>query len=519
METDGVLKLGVPKSSQVVPTSPHEIAASLCSNVQKKLKNEKDRSSGTEEIEEAKGATKSNSITGSSGNTSSKVTGPSKHVKQQYGNRSPQKAGAHSKPPTTLSLDAAPFYPSADFQQKMFRGRTDQQHHKQKYGNTLGDYIPPSLNAPPGFSPDEAGMAFASSIPSERKYRKWGMDHPQHHSKGTTPPPFPSALGDNHQYHLESPGLDPQEPFGYSSDPPFYDAVEDPQALYTAGGVTGVGRMRRSGRGAADPRDSVPSRLHPLESDPVLAAALIKRQQQQQQLQQQQILAAHRRAARERIATAYPAPSQSSLWDHPNSYQLQALQEEEELALQQHQQQQRQLLQRQYYHQQARRSAEALSSLNQPLSYRPRRSAVLSPELNQPSSASLWDGLDFDLSSQHSLDDSFLSEAVHAQQLRQQQLLQEQVSRTARHATTRRRTYSGESDLGGEIVTNLHAAHETSTSVNPPGLNRAPGTFSGYDQPRRARSSQTSALQSGWPADFTEVRHYYWTLMKKPISN
>ena len=514
VETDGVPKLGVQKPSQLVPTSPHEIAASLLSNMQKKLKNEKDRSSGTEEIEEAKEAPKSNSITV----PSSRVTGPSKHAKQQSGNRSPQKVGSHSKPPTTLSLDAEPFYPSADFQQKLFRVRPDQHHHKQKYANTLADYIPPSLNAPPGFSPEEAGMAFTSSIPSERKYRKWGMDHPQHHSKGTTPPPFPSALGDNHQYHLmESPGLDPQEPFGYSSDPPFYDAVEDPQALYAAGGVMGVGRIRRSGGGAADPRDSVgvPSRLRALEqADPVLAAALIKRQQQQQLQQQQQVLAAHRRAARERTATTYPAPSQSSLWDHPNSYQLQALQEEEELALQQHQQQQRQLLQRQYYHQQARRSAEALSSLNQPPAYRPRRSAVFSPELNQPSSANLWDGLDVDLPSQHNLDDSFLSETVHAQQLRQQ-LLQEQVLRTARHATTRRRTYSGESDLGGEIVTNLHSAHGTSTSVNPPGLNRAPGTFSGYDQPRRTRSSQTSALQSGWPADFTEVRNYCWTTKMK----
>ena len=517
METDGPSHLGVSKlSSQLVPTSPHELAASLLSNMQKKLKIDKDRSGVTDDdAEESKTKQedlKSANVNISSGtaNNNSFVVGRTKPTRQHSGDRSSQKPMPHFsrfRPPTTLSLDAEPFYPSADFQQKLHRVHFDQRN-RQKYGNTLGDYIPPSLNVPPGFSPEEAGVAFQSQYPPEKKPSKWGMDHPQQHmSKGTTPsPPYTTALGDGQHFnYMDPPGLDPQETFGYSNDPLFYDAVEDPRALYAAGGggsgMPGVGMTgRRVGGGTVgvDPRETVPppSRLHTMEQTDLLLAAAAKRQQQQQQA-----LAAHRRAARERSAAAYPVPGQGSLWDNPNSYRLQALQEEEGLTLQQQQ------LLRLYYHRQARKSAETLSSLNQPPLYRPSRSAVFPPEVNQPSSANLWDTDLLDLSPpRHSLDDSFLSEAVHAQQLRQQQLLQEQAARTMRHAPTRRRTYSGEGDLGGEMVSNFQSVCQTPTSPNHPSLNRAPGTFSGFEQPRRARSSQPSTLDSsGWPSEPTEV--------------
>lgn len=507
METDGPSQLGVTKpSSQMVPTSPHELAASLLSNMQKKLKSDKDKSGATEDTEESKMKQEDLKSTNISGTTSgnSYVAGRTKPTRQQSGDRSSQKGVPHFsrfRPPTTLSLDAEPFYPSADFQQKLHRVHFDQRS-RQKYGNTLGDYIPPSLNVPPGFSPEEAGLAFQSHYPSEKKPSKWGMDHPQHLPKGTTPsPPYTTVLGDGQHFnYMDPPVLDPQEPYGYSSDPMFYDAVEDPRALYAAGsggsgmpGVGLVGRRVAGGTGVIDSREAVPppSRLHAMEQTDLLLAAAAKRQQQQQ------FLAAQRRAAKERSAAAYSVPGQGSLWDNPNSYRLQALQEEEELSLQQQQ------LLRLYYHRQARKSAETLSSLNQPPLYRPGRSAVFPPEVNQPSSANLWDTDLLDLSPpQHSLDDSFLSEAVHAQQLRQQQLLQEQAARTMRHAPTRRRTYSGEGDLGGEIVSNFQSVLQSPTSPSPPSLNRAPGTFSGLEQTRRARSSQAPSLESsGWPTE------------------
>ena len=504
VETDGVstqgMRLAPPKPSVSAPTSPHELAASLLSNnpamMRRKMKTDKDKPEGGEEGDEVPAKPDK------PGDKIPEVEPRSSRYNKHHGfDRSPQKVpggGRYNRPPTTLSLDAEPFYPSADFQHR-FHSRLDRERERerQRYVSTLADYIPPSLNAPPGFTTtDSYGEPYA-----EKKFRK--RDHHRQQLKGMTPsPPYNLPNDGQHFSFAEPPGLDTPEGINYPPDFRLLDPARADLSLLDPEDSPGVLPPMNSGQQYAA------MQAHRLR----VAAKLRQQQQHQYALETQR----RREIARERSAAGFSPRSGGSeaLWerDHPlpSSYnQLRAVSSHDEELLSHHQQ----LLRRQYlvnlYRRQARKSAENISSLSQPPLYaRSARSSLLSPDLNQHSSnlGNLWENTHLDplidpLPPPHpppprgvsgSMDDAFLSESVRAHQLRQQQQQQFLQERHARQENAMKHAYGRESDLGGEIVSSMQSVLQSPSVLGPLGLNRAPGSaFSGESSrnPRRVQES------------------------------
>ena len=521
---EGML-LGVPKHLQHTPTSPHELAASLLSH-NPAIKRRKQRTDkpddpsledGDEKMEAD--AEKPPSI------IEPEISEPEiSHIKKRSTGElihSPQKSHSHPgvsqmpKPPTTLSLDAQPFYPASD----VVKPKNPPRHSSQrgKYPDprkcAAPEYSssgPPGLHhpmnmVPPGFSPEEAGMAFMGQYPEKQHYRKNNPRHLPPVSKLTPSPPYNSSIPEGQHFPFHEAPLEPspQEPFGY--EPSGFDSVDDSQ-LYPLPGGGGDGNPRFGGRSREhlDPaflaslaRDR---RRHLPHSDAYLAAAAAS-------LQQQRLAAAHRRAAaRER--NPGPLSMGAGSWDQQGPYHTGGLTPEEEEMIHR----QRLLKKHNYMKALARKSAEALSSLNYPPYRGENRSPMVQPDLISPGSTNLWETMDpLDVLAH---EDSFLSESVHAHQLRQQQLMQEQSLPPVRHPRPRTLSSSG-SEIGGEYISDMQsplhgASSSSSSSLAPPGLNRAPGTIR-MDQQRMggvgggASSGHNTLLRSpGWPAD-TEV--------------
>ena len=141
---------------------------------------------------------------------------------------------------------------------------------------------------------------------------------------------------------------------------------------------------------------------------------------------------------------------------------------------------------------QAKRSAETLSSLSQP--YR-SRSGVVGGKVDYSSPVgglrdNLWEGVGgrlHDPVAPHptSFDEPGVSESMMRQ--RQMHYLASQPP------LARSRSFSGESEIGGEFVPN---SLQVQSSINQPDLNRAPGPgTSGQSQ----RSQLDHTASSGWP--------------------
>ena len=491
VETDGISlanRLTLQKLPLGQPTSPHELAASLLSSKLRKqpLRNsEKDGIDPEEEDndEEIKQSMYRNEDQPSPESSPSKYI----HARPQDYDRSPQKVpirmGRYSSrqhAPTTLSLDAQPFQPSPDFHRMQTRLL-----ERQKYANTLGDYLPPGLNAPPGFAPTPSETAFMGLYPQEKRFRKREHLRPPHPKAPTPSPPYHMSgdgqqfFGDHDSPDTYSYGGDPRLYESVRNDPQLYDVPEDHQALYS------LGRRQRDAGSPLDPQLTGHNRLRGYPDSAYLAAL---------QQQHHQHMVARRRAAAAREHHAYGPPS-SSLWDQPSAHHLRS-QDDEAIT----QQLRRRYLLDMYYRHQAQRSAEVLSSLNQ--TYRSSRRGVYAPEINQPS-GNLWESTSYDPSTEllppqrsTSLDDSYLSESMHAHQLRQQQMLQEQAAARHSHHERRRRTYSGESEIGGELVSGLQSGLQSMSYAGPPGLNRAPGSAF-FGDTERSRTRQSSSHMEG----------------------
>lgn len=501
-ESDPSLKS---KTSLPAPTSPHEIAASLLSNnpalKKRKIRSDKDRDESDEMDEERydeKRKLEEDEDVEDDGKLQWDDGSPQKHPSMVLG---------HRYKPSTLSLDAEPFYPSTEFLQ---RGKPSKKYHADApYGSSHG-------NVPPGFTSEEEGIAF------QRKYRTRDHHLPprppptRHHGNTLTPSPPPPPPPPHYAVptdgpplyppYMDSPMVDPPEPSRFSHMPtdlsPYdYPPDELPYSYYSAAGATG--RLVSPGVDVLrDPRGRMP---------------------RNSAMYEESLFSQHhgggyvppRRPSHERHPlSASSVGSSRSLWDPPSSAYHLTLAKEEEALIQAHRHRRQQYLMRLRYYEeqqaklQARRSVEAITSIN----HAPHRSSRSTVYANEASSPNLWEGgydtMPDAFPSAHGSDDAFLSESVHAHHLRQQQrqqLLQEQMSHVPH---TQRRTYSGDNDLGGEILPDLL---QTPVSPGPSsaassGLNKAPGTaFSGMEQARAAAAVSPHSREGSLWSENAEV--------------
>ena len=588
VEVDGAQhRLGAPavKASQIVPNSPHELAASLLSNnsaIKRRSRQTGDKGQSAEDgVEDGELYEEEDESEEGSDGDSHPMTNyqpaPSKHSMRD---NSPHKLQGHPptyhhhqgppqlhhrhgghimmKPPSTLSLDAEPFYPT-NFSSKGRQGGHPRMVDPQKYPQEFhheGHASPMPNRVPPGFSPEDA--VYMQHGPYPEKHfnkpdypgipgpavppggpRSRPLPPPPHHGKSTppSPPPYGGGDGQHFPYNMEQHhGMEPVQehvpgfraPSTHHGDMPVYDAMEDP------GGAPGYPPMGGGRRfpdqrrdlpvvGGVDPhhapkgqggRHVTPTGMGgPLPPEQYMASLHHHQQRQQQQHMGGGGVPPHYRPSRgERPPpSGFTVTGQQSLWENPNSYRLQPLPGSggEDSTLLRHQeylrkrsillqlyQREQAALEAEVAREQAKRSAETLSSLNQP--YRSQSASVMGGkvDLSSPVGApgdSQWEGvgggggggLHNPIGPPQNFDEPGLSESM---------LRQRQSHYLASQPPARSRTYSGESEIGGEFVPN---SMQVPTSIGHPGLNRAPGrgTSDGAGQ-----SQRSSLDQSGWLA-------------------
>ena len=368
----------------------------------------------------------------------------------------------HYKAPTTLSLDAEPFYPSSDY---VPRVKPYKKYHHPDTPYAHGSH----LSIPSGFS--SSSPAEESGVYFERKSRVREIRPPhhlslrstqlRHHGNTLTPSPPPYVMSTDTYYSERHGGIEPSELSRYphiSPDVSPYDIQHDEfYSPSVSGRHIGV-------EGLPGPRSRM-SRSSTLYDDQLYSSP--------QQHEAAVYAAAQRRERHGHLS------STGSLWDQHQ------LMQDEEAALLRRQQQlilARKLREEQLVKMHARRSAETLSTLNYPQPHLARSTVY-------PDATSPWEE-DAYLSA-HQVDDTFLTEPMHPHAIRQprQQLLQEHMSQMASYP--RRRRYSSDNEVGGEFLPDLL---QTPSSPGPisssTGLNKAPGTaFSGMAQARAAAVS------------------------------
>ena len=569
VETDGVQhKLGFAKAAQLIPTSPHELAASLLSNnsaIKRRSRQHGDMGGqNTDDGNDDGDYEEDDSEEGSDGDTHS-ANSPAmyqptpKHPRMDSSPHSKSQGqpfhhpGSHHpsmsqrrimmKPPSTLSLDAEPFYPT-NFPSKSCQGRprmVDQHKYPQDYtpegsGGTL-----PSANvgAPPGFSSEDSAYMQQGPYPEKPFKQDYPVPPgrgpvaspgvrprsiPAHRPKpGTPSPPSPTynTVGDGQAfpYAEQHPGMEPPEHMPGFHTPPtvadvqMYDGTDEPVVYPPVGGGRRFSDQRRElaggGGGGLDAHLVAKSggrRVTPTGVGPYPEQYLASLHHQQQLRHQQQMGGAMYRPSRGERAppSGFTVTGQRSLWENPNAYRLQPIPGGEDPALLHHQeylrkrsillklyQQEQAALEAAVAREQAKRSAETLSALSQP--YRSSRSAMLGGgkvDLSSPVGVpgeNLWEAAGGANSvhepavSHQGFDDPGVSESI----LRQRQIQHYLANQPA----ARSRTYSGDSDIGGEFLSN---PVQVPSSIGHPGLNRAPGP--GTSEGRGQASS------SGWPS-------------------
>ena len=556
-------KLGAPtRASQIVPNSPHELAASLLSNnsaIKRRTRQGDDKGQSAEDGNE-EGEYEDESEEGSDGdlhpmashqpasskhsimdNSPHKLQGPPPPA---YHHQGPPQLHRHGhimmKPPSTLSLDAEPFYPTS-FSSKGRQGghprMVDPQKYPQEFHHEGHPGSMPS-RVPPGFSPEDA--AYMQHGPYPEKHfkpdypgipapgpavpgpRSRPLPPPPHQGKSTPPSPPPYGGDGQHFPYMEHHGMEPLQEHvpGFHTPPThgdmsMYDAMEDPGAP----GYPPMGGGRRFPDQHRDLPIGGSGGVHPPKGRHVTATAMGPYSDQymaslhHQQRQKQQHIGGgvppppYRPSRGERPPSGFTVTGQRSLWENPNSYRLQPLPGGEDSTLLRHQEYLRQrgillqlyqreqaALEAEMAREQAKRSAETLSSLNQP--YRSRSAVVggkvdLSSPIGAPGD-SPWEGggggLHNPIAPPQSFDEPGPSESM---------LRQRQVHYTASQPPARSRTYSGESEIGGEFLSN---SVQVPSSIGHPGLNRAPGRVTSDSTGQSQRSSLDHATSSGWPS-------------------
>ena len=593
VETDGAPhKLGLVKGTQqvIIPTSPHELAASLLSNnsaIKRRTKQHGDKGQSTEEGQDEGDYEEDESEEGSDGDTHPasspaiyqpmpkhprmdtsphKLQGPPAyhHHHHPHHHSAPPPAMSHRlimmKPPSTLSRDAEPFYPT-NFSSKSHHGHTrmmDASKYSQDYHPDGSAEVAPGgpISAPPGFSPEDTvylqqGTYLERNYKQQQDYPSPGLGprprpppppmHHGHSGKPLTPsPPSPTftstaaAVDGQHYPFMEHPGIEPSQEHlpGFHTPPthgdvPVYDGADETgyppmggrrftdqrRDLPIGSGIVGGNGGLDAHHASSLPKAGVGRHVTPTGAGPYpdqqQYMAMLHHQHQQRQ---QQLAASYRTSRGERAPAGFTVTGQRSLWENPNAYRLQALPGSEDPSLLRHQEylRQRSILLKLYQQEQAaleaavareqaKRSAETLSSLNQP--YRSRSTMVSGKvDLASPIGENLWEGGSGGASSSlhdpvvgppQGFDDPGLNESI----LRQRQM-QHYLSGQP-PAPSRSRTFSGESDIGGEFVLN---PVQVPSSIGHPGLNRAPGPGTSENRAQAQRSSLDHTSSSGWPS-------------------
>lgn len=554
VETDGLQhKLGVAKSAQSLPTSPHELAAHLLAKNSAIKRRSKQRGGGekgqsAEDGHDEGDYEEDESEEGSDGDTQPasspavyppmpkhpridhsphKSQGPPPPPFHHHGMPQPPMAHRHMVvKPTTLSLDAEPFYPSnSNFSSKSSRqGRprmVDPQAQDYPVHEGSATMPSPHVGAPPGFSPEDAAVYMQHGPYHEKHYPARSRPPPAHRKPSPPSPTYPSAVGEGHFPYVEHSGMEPQEHMpGFHTPPSRADMLYD--------GADEAGYPPMGGRQFPDQRRDLPLTGGGLDTHHVpkggsrrvtpTGAGPFPEQYMASLHQRQQHMGGagggpYRSSRGERPPAGFTVTGQRSLWENPNAYRLQPLPGGEDPNLLRHQEylRQRSILLKLYQQEQAaleaaiareqaKRSVQTLSSLNQP--YRSRSSMLGGGgkmDLSSPVADALWEGggsggsslHDPHASSSQSFDDPGLSESIMRQRHLQQYL--------ANQPPLRSRTYSGDGDIGGEFVS---SPVQVPSSIGHPGLNRAPGPGSseGRGQGQRNSLDHTSSSSSAWPS-------------------
>jgi hypothetical protein len=395
--------------------------------------------------------------------------------------------------PTTLSLDAEPFYPSSEYP----RGKHARSHpHPHPHHHADTPYAPPGsrrqLNTSPSAftSPEEIARSF------ERNYRvreilppqhlSLHAQHLRHHGNTLTPSPPPSSF----PLHSEHPpsslyyhegrhggGIDSSDFPRHSRGPPpdmstyeispeeYYSPAPTPTRRVSEGVPHGQrsSRMMRSSTMYDEPL--YPGSLHPHShhhNHPQHAAAY-------------EAVAAHqhRRERAQMMSRGSPNP----LWDQHSPYTPQ----EEEMAqiVRMRQHRLAKLIAQQC-------SVDALSPLGHQLPPHPRPARSTLYPADTPTS-NLWDPAYLDPGAYaHQSDDAFLSDFHQSRHRQRQPQPQEHAVGGVPLQQPRRRRYSSDNELGGELVPDLLQTPSSPSHVSSSGLNKAPGAaFSGMVGARR----------------------------------
>ena len=510
--------------SHLLPTSPHEIAASLLSN-NPALKKRKGKSGGGSEDTQDGGDEVDD------GKYDKLQTLDEEEEEEEDEEEISEKliwAGDEGSPrkmkhlhhykaaPTTLSLDAEPFYPSSEFPRSKHRGGPHHHHHHvdTPYAGTHARQLAHSPSSA-FVSPEEIGSSF------ERKYRVREISPPQHlslraqhlrhhgHTLTPSPPPYPpSEVPSVYYQERRHAGIDSGEFSRHHlrSVPPDITSYEISQEEYYSSTPTQPRRV------ALAPEPLPAQRSSRLVQTSIYDDQIYPGAPHHHHHHHSQHAAAYEAAAqrRERVhaAHAMSRASPNQLWDkqHPYPYPTSSSSSEEEAAILRLQHRQR--LIRKYQEEQAkllaaRRPVDALSPLAHTPHPRPARSTLYPTGEN--STSNLWDPayLDPETYPHQSNDDAFLSDLHHLrqQQRQQQQQQQQQQLLLQDHMMhppppQRRRRYSSDNELGGELVPDLLQTPSSPSHVSSSGLNKAPGTaFSGMVQARRVAARE----QDLWP--------------------
>ena len=489
------------KSSHVAHNSPHDIAATLLSkNPALKKRKVKNGQEGSDEADDGK-YEKQHLLSEEEQHSSEKLL--------WAGDEDPSHKHSmrlmHYKQPTTLSLDAEPFYPSSDYVPQVKRYRSHYHHMDTPYTQSR------QLPTPPGFNAAEESGGF------ERKCRVREITPPHHLSlrpqqrlQGNpltpSPPPYPTQSDPPSRYYPNREGLgavEVGESARYPRVPPDITTYEiSPEEYYSGNrrhaslGVEGMSaQRRRMMKSSAMFDDQGYGGSHHQQHAAAVAYAAAQRRERQHAL------------SRTSPNTAL------GLWDQPSTYHY-TQEEEAALLRREREMMQKRLLRKYQEEQQAKMHARhSVDAFGHPPPQRPSRSTLYTAETAPPTS-NLWDMAAYDTSpdsypSTHQNDDAFLSESIHLHQLSLRQQQQHRFQLAQEHVAQPRprlRRYSSDNELGGEILPDrLQTPSSPSHVSSSVGLNKAPGTaFSGMAQARRV----TAREHDMW-TDSQEVRSVY----------
>lgn len=522
--------------SALNPTSPHDLAASLLSRIPMKRSSKRSvvtgRAKSLEVLEyedDDMEMMKQDSLEAS--DEVQKLTRPKtlSPIKDSVmSSPSPPLSGEY-KPPSSLSLDAEPFYPSSNFKSKK-HSKSDHKNSLQrqdgKKGNTRnGDR---KLSVDPKDAELRMGHGAKSAMQHERTPTMEGtmpdmgpMDKTDraeyyqlhHRDKAVTPSSFP--YGDPQAAYRYDMLLDAREHLGEFRRPsgrdPYYSSGAGgvDEATLRAYGLTERGQHDMGGLDSAYFMQKTGRPPPHLQSSQRMNATVYQQQQQQQKFQH---MSGHPQAP-PGFGHEGPASRVHQLDDFKRQQFLGRRKLIRDLY-----RQERAALEAVYAREQARKSAEALSSLHNPT----RSGGVFSQEPNKHAltgaHGNLWEEYLDPPPSSHQphlrgFDDaSPASTDAESRLLSSPYLLSNQASS---QVPPRGRSLSEASDIGGEILSNYQPPGlQSPTSVGPPGYQRAPGAeYSRVEQQQEDHDSvlvgkESSPMlehQLAWPPE-AEVR-------------